>query len=278
MISGGYGDDVVKRVAGWVVDAVSVAVAGGAEMERGIGAAHRFEQGIRGGTTAPTVVGEDDVVALFFFEFGDVVKAFDGVGGGAAAAGAEEFTAQHANIPVDADHALAIVADAADGAGDVGAVAVVVHNFAGVVDGVGAVEVIDIAVGVFVLTVGLAFAKAFGALLGVDPHVGGQVFMVVVDAGVDNGDDHIFGTGGDVPSGAGVHISAVGAAGLAAVAQAPKFVKIGVVGRAGNMHQIVWLDIAHPRVALEQFHQRIGDIHLDGGKALAFFRHRGVDG
>ena len=99
-----------------------------------------------------------------------------------AAVGVQELEGHDLDVPVDAGDADAVVAHGADGAGDVRAVAVVVHRVAVVVDEVVAVDVVDVAVAVVVDAVA-------GDLARVGPDVGGQVGVGVVDAGVDHGHD-----------------------------------------------------------------------------------------
>src|SRR5262249_24208377 len=130
------------------------------------------------------------------------------------AGGVEELERHEADVPIDAGDADAVVADRPDGAGHVGAVAVVVHGVAVVVHEVVAVDVIDVAVVVVVDAVAGDFA-------GVGPDVGGQVGVVVVDAALDDGDGDAAGAGGRVPGLGGVDVGVRGAAALAGVVQAP---------------------------------------------------------
>ena len=76
-----------------------------------------------------------------------------------------------------------------------GAVAVVVVTVAGAGDDVDAVVVVDVAVAVVVDAV-------VGGLGLVDPDVAGQILVIVIHAGVDDGDDHAGAAAGD---GDGVH-------------------------------------------------------------------------
>src|SRR5690606_21750379 len=79
-----------------------------------------------------------------------VSQGFDRTAGGAAAIAAEELQGHDLHVPGDTRHADAVVADGADGAGDVRAVAVVVPRVAVVVAEVVAVDVVDEAIAVVV--------------------------------------------------------------------------------------------------------------------------------
>ena len=111
----------------------------------------------------------------------------DGVVGRAVAAGVHELQGHDRRGPVDADDAHAVVAHGADGAGRVGAVAVVVERVVRVVDEVPADQVVDVR-GVAVLgdAVGPAAQAgvvAVGVLLHRREDVGGVDAAVAVDVG-----------------------------------------------------------------------------------------------
>src|SRR5262249_19779793 len=169
---GGDGDDVVvvvvRRVVGdGVVVAAGVArggdedAAGGAEGGDGVG------HGRGRPAAAPAVVG--DLYALA----GGVVQGEDGVAGAAAAVGAEELQRRQRHLPVDADDAGAVVSRRADGAGDVGAVAVVVEGVVVVVDEVPADQVVLVAVAVLIDAVGPA--RVGQQVAGIDVTIAVQV-------------------------------------------------------------------------------------------------------
>ena len=105
----------------------------------------------------------------------------DGVFSCAVAGGVNELDGHQARGPVDADHAHPVVAGCADRAGHVGPVILVVHRIARAGDGVESVR-----------------ARRAGDRAPVDvhgeggrrgPHVGDEIGMRVVDAGVDYGDN-----------------------------------------------------------------------------------------
>src|SRR5205809_1059120 len=83
----------------------------------------------------------------------------------------------------------------------VGAVVVVVNRVAVVVDEVGAVDVVH-------ETVGVVVDPVAGDLAGVVPHVGGQVGVSVLDAGVGDADDNAAVAAGNVPGVGGVDVGA----------------------------------------------------------------------
>ncbi len=61
-----------------------------------------------------------------------------------------------------------------------------------VVDYIDAVAVIDVAVAVIVISVVVAVER-------IAKHVGGEVRVIVIDAGIDDGDDDVAAASGDVP-------------------------------------------------------------------------------
>ena len=75
----------------------------------------------------------------------EIFEALNGVGGKAAAPGAEEFAGDDADVPAHSDDADSVVAHGADGAGHVGTVPEVVHGVATAGNGVYAVDVVDVA-------------------------------------------------------------------------------------------------------------------------------------
>src|SRR5207237_6855137 len=104
-----------------------------------------------------------------------VVQALDRVGGGAAAVGREELQRHDLGIPRHARYADAVVAGRGDGAGGVGAVAVVVHRVArrGRAVGGGGVDPVDV-INVAVVVV---VDPVTGDLAGIVPHVGRPVLV-----------------------------------------------------------------------------------------------------
>src|SRR5262249_24139846 len=226
---GGDRDDVVQvvvgRVRGGGVVVGGVVAGGGDEDVTGrLGALDGVEQRLREAAAAPTVVGDRRPV-------GDrVVDRRDGAGGAAGAAGVEELQGHQFDAgPGNAGDADAVVAHPRDGAGDVRAVAVVVERFVVVRDEVPAVDVVDEAVAVVVDAVA-------GDLARVGPDVGGEVGVVVVDAGVDDRDDDAAARGDGVPRLGGVDVGVGDAAGLPGVVQAPERA-VGVPRVVGGQRQ-----------------------------------------
>ena len=160
------------------------------------------------------------------------------VAGGAAAATAEELQAHDRDLPVHANDARAIVANAADGARDMGAVTVVVHRVAVVVDEIVAVDVVDKAVAVVVHAVARNLTRVL-------PGIGSKVAMGVVDAGVDDSDHDIPRTGGDIPRFECVDIGVVDPTSLSGVVQPPQATQVGVVRRGGLIDHKIRLDVRH---------------------------------
>src|SRR5262249_24759432 len=68
-----------------------------------------------------------------------------------------------------------------------------------------------------------------------------QVGVVVIDAGVVDGDDDLAAAGGDVPGGGGVDVGAGGAAGLAGVAEVPLVAELRDGGDAADVGGVVRL-------------------------------------
>ncbi len=155
-----------------------------------------------------------------------VVDAFDGVGGHADAAGGEKLERHEAAAPGDADESGGVVAVGGDGAGAVGAVAVVVVGIAVARVGVEAVDVVDHAVVVVVDAVA-------GDLGGVDPEVGREVGMRKMDTAVDDRDNHARGVVGHGPGGGGVDVGPGHAAGATGVVERPE-APVGDGGFAGR--------------------------------------------
>jgi hypothetical protein len=92
-----------------------------------------------------------------------------------------------------------------------------------VVEEVVAVDVVDEAVVVVINAVA-------GDLAGVDPDVGGEVGMGVIDAGVDDGHDDVAAAGGAVPGLGCVDVGVERAAALSGVVQAPQRAELRIVG------------------------------------------------
>src|SRR5262249_36880628 len=140
------------------------------------------------------------------------------------------------DVPVDTGGAHGVVPHHADGAGDMGAVPVVVHRVAVPVDEVVAVVVVNEAIAVVVGVVA-------GDLPRVMPHVGGQVRVRVVHPGVEDGDDDAAAPGGDVPGLVGVDVGVGRAGGLPSVEEAPVARQGGVVRHPGAAQDDIGLGV-----------------------------------
>ena len=223
------GDDVVERVARGVEARdvhVGGGVAGGGD-EDDAGVARGGERGElrigKAGAAGLAVAGVDDVRAVA----DGVVHAAGDVGDGAAAGGGENFHGHDLDFPRDAGDGEAVVADGADGAGDVGAVAVVVGGAAGL----GTVHEAR--------AVGVAESRRRVA-----PEVGGDVLMVEVHAGIDDGDDDVGRIVNEIPRGGGLDVGPGDAGGLAGVFHRPERAveELGIVGLGGNVADVIGLD------------------------------------
>ena len=219
----------------------------------------------------PAVVGDIRT------HLGGVLDRPDGVVGGAAAAGAQELQRHDLGGPGNAGHAGAVVAARRYGAGDMGAVIMVVVGIAVVVDEVVAVIIVDIAVAVIIDAVA-------GDLAGVAPHVGGEVGMRPVDAGVDDADNDA-AAGGVVPRLRRIDIRVGAPAGLAGIVQPPELAEGRVVrGRVRfldgiDADDVVRLDIFEYLVVGERGNRRL---HRSAGVDLPELdsesARRGIDG
>ena len=127
------------------------------------------------------------------------------------------------NAPRDADDADAVVANAADRAAHVRAVAVVVPRNSCAENGVDAVHIVAISVAIVVNAVAalVKTEKISAAFAGIDPHVRGEVFVGVTRAGVDDGHDNVGGGVLDVPAVWSVDVRARHATVDAGVVQRP---------------------------------------------------------
>jgi hypothetical protein len=151
-----------------------------------------------------------------------VVNAFNGAGRRAGAVGGEELECHELDVPGDPGNADAIVADGSDGAGHEGAVVVVVHGIAAVVDGADAMDIVDVPVIVIVEPV-------IGDFTGIDPHIGGEIGMVVVHTAIYNAYDNRICIGAEGPGFGGIDVGVGAAAVLPGVVEAPELTEGRIV-------------------------------------------------
>jgi hypothetical protein len=130
--------------------------------------------------------------------------------------------------------------------------AVVVEGVVVVVPEVPAAPVVDVAVAIVVEAVA---ATAGAVLAGIHPHVGREVGMGRVDAGVDDADHDVRKPRADVPGLRGVHVSVRKPRrtvhGLARVLQAPELREEGIVRRPGRAQEVVRLRVANTRIGVQ---------------------------
>src|SRR5262249_46807281 len=143
------GDDVVQVVVRRVTQRAVVVGAldagrGHEENAVGAGVGDGAVQRPAVAAAGPAVVGDPRPVRH------RVVQRCYGVGSVARAAGPEDLQGHKLHLPIDAGDADRIVPQGPDGAGDVGAVVVVVEGVVVIVDEVPADEVVDVTVAVSV--------------------------------------------------------------------------------------------------------------------------------
>ena len=142
---------------------------------------------------APAIAGRDDVDATVFQRF-DILQALDGAFGSARAAGIEEFAGEHLDVPIDADYADAVIADSANGARRRGCRDRCRPSDLSAIGDIDAMAVVYIAVAVVIDSV-------IGAFTRVIVDIGGKVGVIIIEAGIENGDYNIVAAGGNVPGG-----------------------------------------------------------------------------
>ena len=226
-IGGGHGDTRRSHGIGGVgahgvIVRTLVARGGDAENSSIASRRDRVAECRRATASAPAVVRGDDVHAICPPHHRRVVQRGDRGARRTAAARVEKLQPHDRHLPVDPCDAGAIVADRADRAGHMGAVRVVVEHVGGVGGEVPAEDVVDKTVAIVVDAVACRLA-------GIAPDVRGQIRMVVIDAGVDHGDDHRPRAGGDIPRRRGVDVGIGKPARLRRVVESPEAIKGGIV-------------------------------------------------
>ncbi len=112
------------------------------------------------------------------------------------------------------------------------------------------VDVVNIAVAVVVNRVAWDFA-------GIPPHIGGEVCVRIVDAGIDDRDDHGFAAHGCVPRLRRIDIHIRRATRLSRVVQPPQAGIQRIVGRAQELLAIVGLGVTNPRCLVQTGQRRL---------------------
>ena len=203
----------------------------------------------------PAVVAGDDVDPAVLHH-GDVVEAGDGGGDAAISRLVEDLARHQLHGPVDAHHTDAVVAHRSDDPGDVRSVQIRVHRIGIAVDGIDAVAIVDETIAVVVDTVGVAVRL-------VAEHVGGEILVVVVDPGIDDGHDDVAATRGDVPGFGGVNVGVVEERDRRVEPPELAIDEARVVGRGLERQAMIRLDVQHVRVVAVLL-ECLGDGHLRG--------------
>ena len=192
---------------------------------------------------------------------GRVQHRADRVGGGARTLRIQELDRHDPHVPVHAGDAEAVVARRADRAGDVRAVAVVVHRVVVAVHEVPAAPVVDVAV---VVVVDAVAAAAAAVLARVDPDLGAEVRMRPVDARVDHRHGHAGAARRHVP---GLRRVDVGIRGprealdrLAGVVQPPEVPEGRIVRQRVRLDDEVRLCVTDARILAQLVERRRGRV------------------
>ncbi len=176
----------------------------------------RVVERLRKPVATPTVVADPRPHAHRVLDCGDGVDSIS------RPRGAEELQRHDAHVPVHARNADGVVADRTDGAGHMGAVAVVVHRRALSIEEIVPIDVVHVTVAVVVYAVLRDFA-------GVHPEVVNQVGMGRIDTRVDDRDRDVARADAAFPRLRRADIGARQTAELPGVAHSPEQVEIGIV-------------------------------------------------
>ena len=161
--------------------------------------------------TGGTPTGIDDSRAFA----ARVIHAPDGVGNETIARGVQKFARHDLHLPGHSHHPDAVVAQRADSAADVRAVAVIVHGIAAVGDGVDAVNIIHKTVAIIINPVAGNFAR-------IHPHVVRQVLVRIAHAGVNDRHDDGARRVLNIPSVGSVDVRAGDTSQLTGIVQSPE--------------------------------------------------------
>src|SRR3989338_642096 len=195
------------------------------------------KQGLRKASPTPAIVGGDDVYPPVLHEL-YILQARDRISGTAGAASVEELAGHELYSPVDPDDANAVIADRADSAGHVSSVVIVVHGIIIVIHFVDAVTIIHEAVAIIVQSVAVT-------IVAVLEHIRREILVVVVDAGIDHGDNNITASRGDVPRLRRIDVRILGATGLSRIVETPERTEVRVIRRNEPLDYIVRLRVEH---------------------------------
>ena len=182
-INRGDGDDIVELIIGGISGkevVVESTVLGRHNKQHALlsRAIDGVEQRLSERTSAPTVVH-------YLSSFVDgVVNASNRVAEGTETLRAQKLATHQSNVPRDTDVRMAIVGGRADGAGDMGAVVIVVERIARPGDRVDPEYIVHKAVAVVINTVA-------GHFIGIAPHLVRQFLMGITNAGINNRHDHV---------------------------------------------------------------------------------------
>ena len=145
------------------------------------------------------------------------------------------------HAPINSGDSHAIVPNPANRAGAMGSMARAIHRIAArrrtdAVHPPRAINIVHNSVAVVVNVV-------VGNFAGIVPHIGGEIFMVVVDAGINHRRHHVRAAGGIRPRIQRINIRARYAALLAGVVQSPQGFELRIIRRARGPHDIIRLGI-----------------------------------
>src|ERR1051326_8121279 len=165
--------------------------------------------------------------------FDGVVDRFNRILGRSGTACVHKLQRHDLNFPIHSGDAEIILAFSADDASTVCAVSVVVHRVGSIVDRVEAIYVVDRAELVIMVR---------RQSIGTRPHVSHEVFMRVIDAGVEDCDDNIFAARSFGPCKWRTDVCAFLAASLSRVGKRPLIFKLRIVRQDRHQRSFVLIE------------------------------------
>ena len=121
---------------------------------------------------------------------------------------------------------------------------IIIHGIIVIVDKIPSINIIDVAISVIIYTIARYFT-------GVDPDIGGEILMGIVNTCIDHSYDDGKASCIDIPCFDSINIRIRRSSCLSGIMQAMEQRKIRIIGHVFDMHKIVGLSVFNIRILIE---------------------------
>ena len=194
MVCCGNRDNIVRSIGRWVLrEIISIPASVPCGSDKQATGIDSIQQSLGKTTASPTVVGDADAIIVGIHNRVNCTRSRT------ATSGRKKFDPCNFGIPVNTNHTNIVITYPSNGACNMSTMTMIIHRVAIVIDKVITIDIVYITIAIIIYAIARNFA-------GISPHIVFQVFVGIIDAGINNTNNHIAITRSNIPGFGAINI------------------------------------------------------------------------